>query len=462
MLRIEVMLNEVLATIAQREHQSIDLLKQFLSIPSISTDPAYAADVRRCAHWLADQLKYAMLDVSVMETAGHPCVVAKNKHVAGRPTYLIYGHYDVQPPEPLELWTSPAFEPVIRKNNAGHNAVYARGAVDDKGQLWAHVEALTAWQAHGGPPVNVIILIEGEEEIGSPNLGAFIAQHREQLQADICVISDTNQFARGHPAITTGLRGLVYQEMILTGPARDLHSGLYGGAVSNPGNVLSQLIASLHDADGRVTVPGFYDDVIEPDPAQRDAWRKLPFDESAYLRELNIIRATGGEKNYSILERCWARPTCDVNGITYGYQGAGAKTVIGSQASAKISFRLVAHQNPSRIRDTFQQMMRSNLPDGIRIAFTDHGTAPAYQIPLDHPAISIARRAIEIGFGKSATLVGSGGSIPIAATLQRELGIECLFIGFGLPDDCIHSPNEKFDLDCLSAGTRTVAALLGA
>ena len=456
---MHTMLQEVLATIAQREHQSVDLLKQFLSIPSVSTDPARKDDVRRCAHWLADQLKFAMLDVSVMETGGHPCVVAKNKHVAGRPTILLYGHYDVQPPEPLALWTTPAFEPTIRKNAAGFDAIYARGAVDDKGQVWAHVEALMAWQAHGGPGVNVTMLIEGEEEIGSPNLGAFIARHRDQLKADICVISDTNQFARNYPAITTGLRGLVYQEITLTGPSRDLHSGLYGGAVANPGNVLARLIASLHNEHGRVTVPGFYDDVIELDAAQRDAWRKLPFDETEYLHDLDVTRASGGEAGYSILERCWARPTCDVNGITYGYQGAGAKTVIGSTASAKVSFRLVANQNAERIRDSFQQMMRNAVPEGIRVAFIDHGIAPAYQIPLDHPAIDAARRAIEIGFGKPATLVGSGGSIPIAAAIHHELGIECLFIGFGLPDDCVHSPNEKFDLACLSAGTRTAAAL---
>ncbi|HEY0009846.1 MAG TPA: M20/M25/M40 family metallo-hydrolase, partial [Tepidisphaeraceae bacterium] len=263
------MLGDVLATIDQRQHQTLSLLHDFLSIPSVSTDPDRASDVRRCAHWVADQLKFAMLETSIMETGGHPCVVAKNKHLPGRPSVLIYGHYDVQPPEPLDLWKTPPFEPTVRKTDAGTDAIFARGAVDDKGQVMAHIEALTAWQAHGGPPVNVIVLIEGEEEIGSPHLPAFVRHYRHELKADVCVISDSNQFARGHPAITTGIRGLVYQELIVTGPSRDLHSGLYGGAVANPANVLARLIASLHDADGRINLPAFYDDVVELTPADR-------------------------------------------------------------------------------------------------------------------------------------------------------------------------------------------------
>lgn len=453
------MLDEVLKTIDQRRDQSVAMLSEFLAIPSVSTKPEHKPDMRRCAQWLADQLRFAMLDVAVMETAGHPCVVAKNKHVPGRPTVLLYGHYDVQPPEPLELWKSPPFEPTIRKTSANTDAIYARGAVDDKGQVWAHVEAILAWQAHGGLPVNLTMLIEGEEEIGSPNLEAFIVQHADALKSDVCVISDTNQFARGHPAITTGLRGLVYMEMIVSGPNRDLHSGIYGGAVANPANVLAKLIAALHDENGRVTVPGFYDDVVELDPAEREAWKTLPFDEEEYLRDLGILGATGGERGRTILERTWARPTCDVNGLTAGYQGVGAKTVIGSQASAKISFRLVANQDPVKIRDAFCAMMRELAPAGVTLEFLDHGIAPAYLVPQDHPGVAAARRAVQTGFGRPATLIGSGGSIPIAATIKQKLGIDCLFVGFGLPDDCVHSPNEKFDLDCLHAGARTAAAL---
>lgn len=454
-----IMLNNVLATLDGRRDQAVSLLKEFLSIPSVSANPAHQLDCRRCAQWVADQLRFAAMEVSVMETGGHPCVVAKNKHAAGRPTVLLYGHYDVQPPEPLNLWNSPPFEPQIRKNSAGTDAIYARGAVDDKGQVTCHLEAIAAWQAHGGPPVNLTVLIEGEEEVGSVHLEEFVRKHREALKADVCVISDTNQFARGYPAITTGTRGLVYQEIIVSGPNRDLHSGLFGGAAPNPANVLVDLLASLHDADGRVMVPGFYDDVVELLPQERAAWKKLPFSEEDYKTDLGVA-STLGEKAYTSLEQTWARPTCDINGLTAGYQGPGAKTVIGSQASAKVSFRLVANQDPIQVRDAFQQMMRDLAPAGVTIAFLDHGVAPAYLVPRDHPGLIAADRAIQIGFGKPSTLIRSGGSIPIVSTFKKELGLDVLFVGFGLPDDNVHSPNEKFDLDCLHAGARTIAAIL--
>lgn len=453
------MLDDVLRTIDQRRDQAVALLKDFVAIPSVSTLPDHAADVRRCAQWVADQLRFAALDVAVLETGGHPCVVAKNKHAAGRPTVLVYGHYDVQPPDPIDGWLTPPFEPTIGKTTAGTDALFGRGAVDDKGQVLCHLEALTAWQAHGGLPVNVTVLIEGEEEIGSANLGGFITRHRDALAADVCVISDTNQFARGFPAITTGLRGLVYQELIVKGSNRDLHSGIYGGAVTNPANALAKLIAGLHDDKGRVNLPGFYDDVIEPGDAERRAWQALPFDEADYKLEIDIAAAAGGEQGYGLLERTWARPTCDVNGLTNGYQGVGAKTVIGAFASAKISFRLVADQDPEKIRDTFHQAMRDRAPAGVTLEFHDHGTAPAYLVPQDHWGVAAARRAIQTGFGRPATLIGSGGSIPIAATIKQQLGIDSIFVGFGLPDDAVHSPNEKFDLDCLAAGSRTAAAL---
>lgn len=452
------MLNDVLSTIDGRTPQALALLTEFLRIPSVSADPAHAEDCRRCAHWVADQLKFAMLDVSIMETGGHPCVVAKNKHVPGRPTVLVYGHYDVQPPDPMELWKSPPFDPVIGKTAAGTDAIYARGAVDDKGQVMCHLEALTAWQAHGGLPVNVTVLIEGEEEIGSAHLEAFVAQHREQLRADVCVISDTNQFARGYPAITTGTRGLVYQEIIVKGPNRDLHSGLFGGAAPNPANVLVELLASLHDQHGRITIDGFYDDVVALTPEERAAWKKLPFSESDFLKDLGVA-STIGERGYTALEQTWARPTCDINGLTAGYQGHGAKTVIGAQASAKVSFRLVANQDPVKVREAFRRHIRERSPSGVTIEFLDHGVAPAYLVPANHASLAAASRAVETGFGKPPTLIRSGGSIPIVSTFKKELGIDTLFVGFGLPDDNVHSPNEKFDLACLHAGARTAAAV---
>jgi acetylornithine deacetylase/succinyl-diaminopimelate desuccinylase-like protein len=452
------MLNDVLATIENRRHQTVDLLKEFLRIPSVSANPLHKDDCRRCAQWVADQLRFAALDVAVMETGGHPCVVAKNKHIPGRPTVLVYGHYDVQPPDPMDLWKSPPFEPVIGKTSAGTDAVFARGAVDDKGQFTCHLEAITAWQAHGGVPVNLTVLVEGEEEIGSANLENFVRQHKEALRADVCVISDTNQFARGYPAITTGTRGLVYMELIARGPNRDLHSGLFGGAAPNPANVLVEMLASLHDANGRVMVPGFYDDVVELTPDERASWKKLPFSEDDFKRDLGVT-STIGENGFTSLEQTWARPTCDINGLTAGYQGPGAKTVIGSQASAKVSFRLVANQDPKKVRDAFVKMMTDKAPAGVTLEILDHGIAPAYLVSADHPMMPAARRAVETGFGKPATLIRSGGSIPIVSTFKHELGTDVLFLGFGLPDDNIHSPNEKFDLDCLYNGCKTIAAL---
>jgi acetylornithine deacetylase/succinyl-diaminopimelate desuccinylase-like protein len=341
---------------------------------------------------------------------------------------------------------------------AGTPAAYARGAVDDKGQVCAHLDAIFAWQAHGGLPVNLTVLIEGEEEIGSVHLEKFVAAHKDALAADVCVISDTNQFARGYPAVTVGTRGLVYQEIIVTGPDRDLHSGLFGGAAPNPANVLAKLLASLHDDAGRINLPGFYDDVIELTPAERAAWRDLPFSEEDFRQSIGVD-ATLGEAGYGTLEQTWARPTCDVNGITAGYQGPGAKTVIASKASAKVSFRLVAGQDPVKIRESFRQVMRDRVPRGVTIEFLDHGSAPAYLVPPDHPDLRAAAAALEAGFGKRATLVRSGGSIPIVSTLKKELGVDVLFVGFGLPDDNVHSPNEKFDIDCFHAGRRTAAAL---
>lgn len=452
------MIDRILSTLESRKDASLAALKEFLSIPSVSAKPEHAADMQRCATWLADHLKEAALEVSIMATGGHPAVVARNRHDPRRPTVLLYGHYDVQPPEPLELWTTPPFQPDVRKDDTGHHAVYARGAVDDKGQVWCHVEAIMAWQAHGGLPVNLIALFEGEEEIGSENLERFVAANKELLRADICVISDTGLFDRNTPAITYGLRGLVYEEIFLTGPSHDLHSGGYGGVAPNPANILCEVLASLHNPDGSVNIPGFYDAVEPLMPQEKAAWATLPYDDKTLAAEIGVS-ALSGEKSFTALERLWSRPTCDINGLTAGYQGHGAKTVIGAKASAKVSMRLVAHQDPVEIRQAFRQAVRSRLPGNVKVEFASHGCGPAALVPIDTRATQLAADAMELGFGKRPTFTRSGGSIPVVGLLKRELGLDTLLVGFGLPDDRVHSPNEKFDLGCFYAGQRTAAAL---
>ncbi len=452
------MLERVLQTIESRKHQSVTALKEWLAIPSVSTKPEHAPDMLRAATWVADQLKFGGLDVSVMSTGGAPAVVAKNKHEKGRPTILLYGHYDVQPPEPLDLWTTPPFEPTVRKDDNGYDAVFARGAVDDKGQVWCHTEAILAWQAHTGLPINLTMLIEGEEEIGSTHLADFIRKNKDGLKADLCLISDTDQFARGLPAITYGLRGLVYEEIFLTGPGHDLHSGGYGGAVPNPANVLCQIIATLHNPDGTVNIPGFYDDVTKINELEKSKWAKLPLDEKQFARELKLESLTG-EAGYTTLERLWARPTLDVNGLTSGYQGNGAKTVIASKASAKVSMRLVPNQNPQKIREQFEQAVRSKCPANVKIEFKNYGCAAPVIVPIDNRATRLAGEALQIGFGQQPTFQRCGGTIPVVGTINEILGIDTLLVGFGLPDDRVHAPNEKFDLAALHNGTRTAAAL---
>jgi acetylornithine deacetylase/succinyl-diaminopimelate desuccinylase-like protein len=452
------MLERVLSIIDSRRQQSVQSLREYLSIPSVSTRPEHRQDMIRCAEWTRGQLAQAGLESTVMPTAGHPIVVARNVHQPGRPTVLFYGHYDVQPPEPLELWTTPPFEPAVRKDDSGHEAVFARGAVDDKGQVWAHIEAAQCWHQHGGLPVNVTLLIEGEEEIGSENLEQFIIENRQMLRADIAVISDTGQFARGVPAITYGLRGLCYMEVFLTGPSHDVHSGMFGGAVVNPANALCELMGSLHTPDGHVDIPGFYDDVVALSQDEKRLWAALPFDEEQYLRGLDVAAAPG-EPGYTILERRWARPTCDVNGLTSGYQGHGAKTVIPSRASAKVSMRLVPRQDPAKVQASFERAMRERCPQGVMIEFRQHGLAEPVIVPIDSKGTRLAVEAIEIGFGIRPTFMREGGSIPVVGLIRKTLGIDTLLVGFGLPDDRVHSPNEKMDLNALYSGTRTAAAL---
>ncbi|CAN5516584.1 dipeptidase [soil metagenome] len=455
------MLDKVLHAIDGRKEESLEALKQLLAIPSVSTKPDHKPDMQRCANWLSEKLKAAKLDVQILPTGGgkgHPIVIAKNKHPPNRPTILFYGHYDVQPPEPLDLWQSPPFEPTVRKDENGFDAIYARGAVDDKGQVWAHCEAIAAWQAHGGLPVNLTMLIEGEEEIGSDHLEAFIRENKALLKSDLCLISDTGLYERDVPAITYSLRGLVYEEVFLTGPSHDLHSGGYGGAVPNPANELCALLTSLHDADGRVNIPGFYDDVEKLTPEEKAMWAKLPFDDKDMMKELSIP-SLNGEKGYSTLERLWARPTLDINGITAGYQGHGAKTVIGAKASAKVSMRLVPRQDAKKVQEQFRSTLRERCPKNVKIEFENHGMSPAAVVPINNPATKLASEAVEVGFGKAPALIRTGGSIPVVGLMKQALGIDSILVGFGLPDDRVHSPNEKFDLDCFYKGTRTAAAL---
>lgn len=450
------MLSKILSTIDRSQRQSLAGLFDFLRIPSVSTKPEHRPDMQRCADWLASRLRECGLSAAIEPTGGgkgHPLVLARNEHKRGRPTVLLYGHYDVQPAEPLNLWTSPPFEPAVREG-----AIYARGACDDKGQVWAHVQAIAAWQAAGGLPVNLICLFEGEEEIGSDHLEAWVRAHAAELRADVAVVSDGEQFAPGVPAIAYGLRGLVYMEVFALAAGYDLHSGLYGGAVPNPANALCEMLATLHTPEGRVNIPGFYDDVVPLMPEERQMWAELPFDESRFLAELGLTSGTG-EVGYTNLERRCARPTCDINGLSGGYQGAGAKTIIPSAASAKVSMRLVPNQDPAKIQAAFEQAMRDRCPAGVKLRFEEHGLAGAVVVPLDSPYMRAAARAVETGFGKAPVYMREGGSIPVVGLFKRVLGIDTLLVGFGLPDDRVHSPNEKLNLDGLQAGTRTAAAL---
>ncbi|MDP8256490.1 MAG: dipeptidase [Candidatus Alcyoniella australis] len=425
---------------------------QLLRIPSVSADQGRKHEMLHCAEVLAEQIKAAGVHrVEVMLTDGHPLVYAEHKGPVGAPTVLIYGHYDVQPEDPLELWTSPPFEPEVRGDD-----VYARGSADDKGQLLIHVKAVEAFLAVSELPLNVKMIFEGEEEIGSPSLPAFIAENRELLAADVVVVSDSGMFAKGCPSITYGLRGLTYMQLDLVGPAKDLHSGSFGGAVANPGNVLAQIVGSLVDQSGHVTIPGFYDQVREPTEFERAAFAKLPFDEAGYISELGALKLHG-EAGYTTLERTWARPTCDVNGMLCGFTGEGAKTVLPSKASAKVSMRLVPDQDPDQIAELFERHVRSICPDSVRLEVTKfHGGSP-FLCPPDSPEVQAAARALSKGFGSEAYYIREGGSIPIVTVLAEQLDAPVVLMGFGLPDENAHAPDEHFHLPNFYNGLRSVA-----
>jgi acetylornithine deacetylase/succinyl-diaminopimelate desuccinylase-like protein len=454
-------LDRVLSAIDGNLDRSLERLFALMRIESVSTDPAFAKHCRAAAEWLAKELSGIGLDASVRETKGHPMVVAHSKSPEAGPHVLFYGHYDVQPADPVELWETPAFEPQL-KTVAGREAVVGRGSADDKGQLMTFVEALRAFvETEGRPPVRVTIMLEGEEETGSPSLLPFLEAHKAELQADIALVCDTDMWNDTTPAITTMLRGLMLEEVIVKAADRDLHSGLFGGAAINPIRVLSKIVASIHDTEGRIQIPGFYDGAGELDSEIRTQWRSLDFSEAKFLGEIGL-RVPAGEKGRHVLEQLWSRPTCDVNGIIGGYTGTGSKTVIPAQASAKFSFRLVGAQNPQAIRDAFRDFVRAQLPEDCKAEFLSHGASPALQLPLDSPYLKKAREALAAEWGTPAVLKGSGGSIPIVGNFKRDLGMDSLLIGYGVDDDRIHSPNEKYNLSSFHKGARSWARILDA
>jgi len=431
-----------------------DDLCELLRIPSVSADSKHRQDVERAAGWLHGQFAKLGFRTETVKTAGHPIVLAESPHVDGAPTVLVYGHYDVQPPDPLDQWTTPPFEPTRRDGN-----LYARGATDDKGQMLTHVKSAEAWMAaEGRLPVNLKYLIEGEEEVGSHNLYDFIDQHKDRLACDVVVISDTSQFGRGLPAITYGLRGIAYYELRLTGPKQDLHSGTFGGAVVNPANTLCRMLTALIDQRGRIQVPGFYDDVLPLDEHERKQLGSLPFDEKKFMEQI-AVDAVAGEEGFTTLERRGARPTFDINGLTSGYQGEGAKTVLPAKASAKFSFRLVPNQDPQKISASLEKMLRGLCPRGIKMELIDFHGAPGVVVPLDSPYIEAAAKAIEHGFGRRPLFMREGGSIPVVTTFKQKLGVDTLLLGWGLDDDNAHSPNEKFSLADFHRGIRASAQL---
>ena len=439
-----------------------EALFDLLRIPSISARPDHAKDCRRAAEWVRDTLAAMGFQAALHPTPGQPIVVAHHPGPAGYagPHILFYGHYDVQPVDPLHLWTSPPFEPQLVQGPRGPRYV-ARGAVDDKGQVMMFLSALRAWNdAGGGIPARITVLIEGEEEVGSVNLEPFLEANQAQLAADLALISDTGMWDVDTPAITTRLRGLVFTEVALRAATRDLHSGLFGGAALNPINAICAALGGLHQADGRVAIPGFYDRVRAVDPAQAAEWHGLRFDEAAFLGDIGLTHPAG-ERGVPALERLWARPTADINGIWGGYAGPGSKTVIPAEAFAKVSFRLVPEQDPEAVVAGFRAFLAARVPADARVEVAVLSAAPGIEIAADSAAVRTAREVLSAEYGRPALLVGSGGSIPVVSSLRRILGIDSLLMGFGLDDDQVHSPNEKFEERCFHHGTRTHIRLLG-
>jgi len=444
-------MKETQAYISAHQDQFLTELFELLRIPSISADPTHSGSVRQAAEWLADKLKKAGADhVRLEETAGFPIVYGEKMVDEKAPTILVYGHYDVQPADPLDLWDNPPFDPIIK-----NELIYARGSCDDKGQMFMHIKAFEAMHAAGELTCNVKFMIEGEEEVGSNNLATFVRAHKDLLKADVILISDTAIIANDTPSIDVGLRGLSYMEVSVQGPNRDLHSGVYGGAVANPINILCEMISSMHDEFNRITIPGFYEGVLEVSAADRAAMAQTPFDLEAYQHDLGI-HAVHGEKGFSTIERASIRPTLDVNGIWGGYTGEGAKTVLPSMAYAKISMRLVPNQSSEQITKLFTDYFIAAAPKGVQVTVTPHHGGEAYLMPTDNIAFQAASEALATTFGKEPVPTRGGGSIPIVALFEKELGIKSILMGFGLDSDAIHSPNEHFGLFNFYKGIETI------
>ena len=455
-------LDDVLDHIDADLTNGLGRLFDLLRIASISTDPAYQDSCREAANWLACALSEMGIEASVRPTSGHPIVVGHDRGLDRRPHVLFYGHYDVQPVDPIDLWNSPPFEPVLNQRSDGTKFITARGACDDKGQLMTFVEACRAWKLVAGSlPVSVSILFEGEEESGSASLAPFLEANAEELRADLALVCDTGMWSRTRPAIFTALRGLVAQEVVLTAANRDLHSGVFGSAARNPLHVLVRILAALHDANGRVTLPGFYDGVAELPADIRAQWADLEFDAAEFLRGIGLS-IPAGEVDRSVFEQTRSRPTCEINGIAGGYSGAGFKTVIPATASAKVSFRLVGDQDPQRVVMSFQSFVKARVPVDCSVDFIPHGASPALEIRHDGPHLAEARKALHSEWSSDPALVSGGGSIPVVGEFKRILGLDTLMIGFALRDDAIHSPNEKYELSSFRGGIRSWARILAA
>lgn len=455
-------LSPILAKADDTLPQSLDRLFDLVRIPSISTDPAYKAECRKAGEWLVKELAELGFDTSLRDTPGHPMVVAH--HAADRadaPHVLFYGHYDVQPVDPLDLWEDDPFAPAIKEKD-GRKIITGRGTSDDKGQLLTFVEACRAYKTvKGSLPVRITILFEGEEESGSPSLKPFLEANAAELKADFALVCDTSMWDRETPAIAAALRGLVGEEVTITAADRDLHSGLFGGAAANPVHILTKILADLHDETGKVTLPGFYDGVEETPSNIKASWESLGRTAESFLGEVGLS-IPSGEKGRSVLELTWARPTAEVNGIIGGYTGEGFKTVIAAKASAKISFRLVGTQDPAKIRESFRSFVKARIPADCSVDFHEHGGSPAIQLSYDSPQLTKAKNALSDEWPKPAVIIGMGGSIPIVGDFQKMLGMDSLLVGFGLTDDRIHSPNEKYDLNSFHKGIRSWIRILDA
>ena len=459
-MAVETRLDEVLAALDADRPQALERLKALVRIPSVSTDPAYAPEVRRAAEWLRDELAGLGFDAAVMETAGHPVVVAKSQPGGAR-SVLFYGHYDVQPVDPIELWDRDPFDPVIEDTPNGP-VIRGRGASDDKGQLMTFVEACRAWKSvHGTLPAGLTLLFEGEEESGSPSLVPFLRDHADELRSSLALICDTGMYADGRPAITTQLRGLMGEEIVIRAADRDLHSGMFGGLAANPIQVLVNALAGIKDDTGRVTLPGFYDGVEELSNALRADWDDLGFDASEYLSRVGL-KTPIGEAGRTGLEMVWNRPTFEINGISGGYAGDGFKTVLPAEARAKVSCRLVGTQDPDAIRAALQAHIRAHVPADCSVSFHGHGNSPASRMDISDPAFAAAKAALAEEWGREAAFIGMGGSIPVAGDFKTELGMDTLLVGFGRDDDRIHSPNEKYNLESFAKGARSWARILAA